>query len=101
MLDLDSVREEINQKHALDKIHRATAWKWASRAAASYEAVLTEDPKKFMNRMIKAAEFNGEALEHAAQTGFPHILVKEIYEAIDPYLQAAWEHIEKNGEKNA
>lgn len=100
MLDLDSVREEVNQKRALDNIHRATAWKWASRAAATYEAVLTEDPKNFSKRMIIGAEFNGEALEHAAQTQWPHILVKEIYEAIDPYLQAAWKHIDNNGEKN-
>lgn len=96
MLDIKAAAEEL-KKSSFKDIHKATAWKWASRAAACYETVLLSDPKDFMRFMLMASDFIGEAREHSAEVS-SHLL-DEINDAVNPHMQKAWKHVEsKKGE---
>ena len=65
MLDVESAKKELAEK-TLDQIQRETAWKWASRAAASFENVIVADPEKKVSIYMAGAEYLHEAIEHAS-----------------------------------
>lgn len=71
MIKLEEAKAELEAK-SLKQIHGETAWKWASRAAAAYEA-----------KSLDATEYESEAREHAAQVSAT--LVSEIINAINKY----------------
>ncbi len=98
MLNVEAAKEEILSK-PFKVIQAETAYKWASRAAASYELVLTAADNDLMRLMIMASDFLGEAREHSSEVG-PELL-KAINDKVHPYMQAAWKHVDnKNGDKN-
>lgn len=65
MLDVAAAKKELSEK-TLDQIQRETAWKWASRAAASFENVLEADREKKVSLYMAGAEYLHEAIEHAS-----------------------------------
>lgn len=68
MLNLASAREELQEKTYVE-IQIETAWKWASRAAATYERVLELSGSSRLYQLMLAEEYCHEAIEHAALTG--------------------------------
>lgn len=81
-LDINKAQEELKTKTYKD-IQKQTAWTWASRAAASYLAVVGETVT--MNKVLLvqvAEEYYHEAVEHAALYDDDGSLLKEINEII-------------------
>jgi len=92
MLKVDDALKELAQKSYVD-IQVETAWKWASRAAASYEALSTEEDKKaLLASFMMAEEYFHEAMEHAALAR-DNILLQSIVNAVSPYEEKAAAHI--------
>lgn len=94
MLKVKEAKEELSKKTYRD-IQVETAWKWASRAAASYENVLTcADDKKFATYLL-AEEYYHEAVEHAALVPtLPEDELKKLQSEVIPYALKAWEELE-------
>jgi hypothetical protein len=94
MLKVEDAKKELSQK-TYAEIQEETAWKWASRAAASYQNVeKAEDAAKFEAYLL-AQEYEHEAIEHAALISDPdENLVKKVQEAIAPYSQDAWHDLQ-------
>ena len=93
----DQVREarfELKKK-SYREIQEETAWKWAARAAASYENVGTlEGPVKFETYLL-GQEYEHEAIEHAALISDPDVnLVKEVQEALESFQLEAWHELQ-------
>jgi len=104
-LNLAEALEEIQNK-SYRQIEMETAWKWASRSAAAYQLVSNSNEKKHILETFSVAEdFYHEAVEHAALVEEDASkLVKEVQEAILPYMEKAVKHMDsiilsKNGSK--
>jgi len=65
MLDVKAAKKELAEK-TLDQIQRETAWKWASRAVASFENVLEAKNEKKVSAFMAGQEYLHEAIEHAS-----------------------------------
>lgn len=66
MLDLEKARKEIKDK-GIRQIHEQTAWTWASRAIAAFEASIEATGLEKVFKFSDAQEYVGEAKEHASQ----------------------------------
>jgi len=86
MLNLEEARQELSTKSYL-AIEESTAWKWASRAAAAFEAVVKAqdrgDRDDAMQLFLRGDTYFSEAKEHAAQVG--SIFLEKIEIAVGPY----------------
>jgi hypothetical protein len=89
MLKVKDAKEELAKKSYLE-IQKETAWKWASRAAASYELAVEE---KDIHRKVAiyqvAEEYWHESLEHAALYEDDGKLLKGLQEVLNPYRDKA------------
>lgn len=65
MLNIQEALEELKNKN-LNDIQIETAYKWASRAAASYQNCLESEGLKKMACFVIGEEYFHEAVEHAA-----------------------------------
>jgi hypothetical protein len=85
MLKVKEAREELKEKSYLE-IQKDTAYKWASRAAASYELAIEE---KDLCRKVAvfqiAEEFYHEAIEYAALHEDCGDLVNKVEKELEPY----------------
>jgi hypothetical protein len=96
MLKLKDAKEELSKK-CYAEIQEETAWKWASRAAASYENVLTEPQVGKIGVFLMAEEYYHEAIEHAALVDVgAKRLVAEVQQAVHPYANKAYEDVESS-----
>lgn len=88
-LKVDKAKEELKEKSYLE-IQKETAWKWAGRAAASYELAIEEKdlPSKVAIYQI-AEEYHHEAIEHAALYEDRGKLLDELEKALDQYRDKA------------
>lgn len=95
MLKVEDAREELSKK-TYHQVQRETAWKWASRACASYEWVSDGENAQPLMSWTVAEEYFHEAIEHAALTeaGAPELL-KEIQDAVEPYQEVAIEYLDE------
>lgn len=81
--------KELEAK-SYNSIQEETAWKWAARAASSYESVksaFTADRK--VELYLLAQEYEHEAVEHAALVDSNTIL-EEVRNTLNPYQHDAW-----------
>jgi hypothetical protein len=92
MLNVEAAKTELASKSFKD-IQQETAWKWASRAAAAYQLVLSANDADIHKFMLQASDYFGEAREHSADVG-PKLLI-EINEAVGPYMMEAWKILDK------
>jgi len=99
MLNLEEARLELSTKSYL-AIEEATAWKWASRAAAAFEAVVKAkdrgDKDDAIQLFMRGDTYLGEAKEHAAQVG--SIFLEKIEIAVGPYHMDAVDALYAEGE---
>jgi hypothetical protein len=88
-LKIAEAKEELSKKSYLE-IQKDTAWKWASRAAASYELGVEE---KSIHRKVAiyqvAEEYHHEAIEHAALYEDGGELLKQLEKELDQYRDKA------------
>ena len=94
MLKVDKAREELKEKSYLE-IQKETAWKWASRAAASYE--LATEEKDLRNKVAiyqVAEEYYHEAIEHAALCEDRGDLLNKLEKELDKYRDKAAEDLQ-------
>lgn len=89
MLDVESAKKELGDK-SYGQIQEETAWKWASRACASYENVVEAQKARKLIYWTIAEELYHEAVEHAALSGSDELLVK-IRDSVHPYQEKAAE----------
>jgi hypothetical protein len=89
MLKVNEAKEELSKKAYLE-IQKETAWKWGSRAAASYELAIEE---KDLARKVAifhiAGEYHHEACEHAALYEDKGKLLVEVETELGPYCDRA------------
>lgn len=89
MLKVAEAKEELSKKSYLE-IQKETAWKWASRAAASYELAIEEkDVHRKMAIFHVASEFHHEACEHAALYEDKGKLLAEIEKELESHSDRA------------
>lgn len=88
-LKIDEAKQELKDKAYLE-IQKETAWKWASRAGASYDLAIEE---KDLCRKVAvfqiAEEFYHEAIEHAALHEDGGDLVSKVEKELDQYKERA------------
>jgi hypothetical protein len=65
MLKVEDAKKELKEK-SYDEIQVETAWKWASRAAASFENVISAPIGKKLSFFMAGQEYLHEAVEHAS-----------------------------------
>ena len=96
MLDVKEALKELSEK-SYKEIQIETAYKWGSRAAASYEKLLlaTSKSEKLMLWTL-GAEYYAEALEHASLIGDKAETLLKLEEELDSYLKKASKDIEDN-----
>ena len=82
-------KDELKEKSYLE-IQKETAWKWASRACASYDLAIEE---KDLCRKVAvfqvAEEYHHESIEHAALYEDGGDLLKKVYKELEPYRERA------------
>jgi hypothetical protein len=93
MLKIEVAKEELSQKN-FNQIQTETAWKWASRAAASFENCLTEKGSSKFASFVIGEEYFHEAVEHAALVQGED-LTAQVKDEVFPYQQAAADDIDK------
>lgn len=93
-LNVKAAREEL-ENNSYNDVQRQTAWKWASRASASYELVVSAPQERKIVTWTMAEEYYHEAVEHAALVNDgTYKLVSEIQKAVDPYQADAFINLE-------
>lgn len=98
MINLKAAKEELEKK-SYGEIQEETAWKWASRACASYDNCKSAKKKEKLVYWTVAEEFYHEAIEHAALVEGNDGLLGEIRKAVHPYLEDAAVSMEADPEK--
>jgi hypothetical protein len=93
MLDLEKARKELGEKN-LDQIQKETAIVWASRAAVSFENVLTSTGIKKITCFAVGLEYTNEGYEHAALFE-EYDLLSQIKKELEPYQERAAQDIDK------
>lgn len=89
LLKVEKAREELKDKSYLE-IQKETAWKWASRSAASYDLAIEEkDISRKVAVLSVAEEFHHEAIEHAALYEDGGGLLREVDKELEPYRERA------------
>lgn len=92
MLDVETAKLELSRKSMAD-INTETAWKWASRACASFENSSSETGTNKVLSFSNGQDYLGEAKEHAAQVG--SVLVEKIEIATGGYFMDALLSLDK------
>jgi hypothetical protein len=88
-IDVEEAEKEL-AKTPYHEIQKSTAWKWAGRAAATFNAVEEEkDPLGKVKRYHLAEEFRHEAIEHAALYEDNGKLVAKVEKELDSYRDKA------------
>ena len=88
-LKVDKALEELKEKSYLE-IQKETAWKWASRAAASYDLAIEEkDSHRKVAVFMVAEEYDHEAVEHAALYEDGGDLLGKVDRELEPYRDRA------------
>jgi hypothetical protein len=87
MLNLEEAQKELSEKN-LQQIQTETAWKWGSRAAASYQNCLAAESLKKLALWSIAEEYYHEALEHAALVEGEDVL-SQLKKELNPYQEKA------------
>ena len=87
MLKVDEAKQELSQKN-LQQIQTETAWKWASRAAASFDNCLSAEGTRKLACWSIGEEYYHEALEHAALVEGAD-LIGQVKQALEPYHEKA------------
>lgn len=90
---MEEAKRELSQKN-LNQIQTETAWKWASRAAASFENCLSETGSKKLACWSIGEEYFHEALEHAALVEGDD-LISQVKKELVPYQEKAAEDMDK------
>jgi hypothetical protein len=98
MLKLKEAKKELEEK-TYREVQEETAWKWASRAAASYQNCADAAKGNRLALWTIGEEFYHEALEHAALVEGEDDLLKDIREAVHPYQEKAAESMGYDAEK--
>lgn len=93
MLKVEEAVQELSQKN-LNQIQTETAWKWASRAAASFQNSLTAEKAKKFACFACGEEYAHEALEHAALVDGDDV-ISQIKKELEPYREKAADHIDQ------
>lgn len=86
MLDVKAAIKELEVK-SIEDIQRETAWKWASRACASFQKASEQKSlKAAVKWLMEAEEYKHEAVEHAALVEKEDgKLLKEVLHAINEF----------------
>jgi hypothetical protein len=92
MLNVPEALEELKVRN-LDQIQTETAWKWASRAAASFENCVNSTDIKQVTCFAIGEEYFHEALEHAALVEGDDV-ISQVKEALVPYQDMAAQAID-------
>lgn len=96
MLKVKDAEKELSEKTYKD-IQTETAWKWASRAAASYDLQLASKSKREkLFLWTLGEEYYHEAIEHAALVDDKAKLLKKLDEELAPYKKKATKDIEQS-----
>lgn len=98
MLKLNEALQELENK-TYRQIQKETAVKWASRAAAAYQNCSKAKKSEKLVLWTVAEEFYHEAIEHAALVEDEEDLVKNVREAVHPYLDKAAESMDTDPDK--
>lgn len=98
MLKVDEASKELESK-SYGQIQKETAWKWASRAAASYVNCKNAKKDEKLVFWTVAEEFYHEAIEHAALFEGDETLVSTIRKEIHTYQESAAESMGADPEK--
>lgn len=93
MLNLEDARKELGEKN-LAQIQTETAWKWASRAAVSFENCLAAQGSKKLACWSIGEEYFHEALEHAALVEGEDV-IGQVKKELMPYHERAAEDMDK------
>lgn len=88
MFNVEKALQELSEK-TYRQIQEETAWTWLSRAAASYQNCLEEEPSRRLVCWTLGEEYYHEAIEHGALTEGNENLVQELREAVRPYQEKA------------
>jgi hypothetical protein len=93
-LKVAEAKKELSE-NSYSMIQEQTAFKWASRAAATYELLLSVEREKKIVTWTIAEEYAHEAVEHASLVG-DHAadIVEEIQDALSDYQADAFDHLE-------
>ena len=85
MLKIKEAKEELAKK-SYRQIQEETSWTWSSRAAASYQNVLTASRDRKISTYLLAQEYHHEGIEHAAlvETGASSLL-SQVQRALAPH----------------
>jgi len=95
MFDVKKASEELAEK-SYREIQKETAYKWASRAAASYEAVISTRREDKLAVWSVAEEYYHEAIEHAALVEDKEAgMVAEIQGLVEAYVEKAVAHLKE------
>lgn len=96
MLKIAEAKKELSEK-TLDQIQRETAWKWASRAVASFENTVDAANEKKLTTFLAGQEYLHEAIEHASLVDDGDgDLVDDVKKAIKKSLNDAIEDVENS-----
>ena len=87
MLNIEEALKELGEKN-LDQIQTETAWKWGSRAAASFENCLSATGSKKLACWSIGEEYFHEAMEHAALVVGEDVL-SQLKKELLPYQERA------------
>jgi len=95
MMKVNEAIQELKHK-SFNDVQLETAYKWASRAAASYVLMIDAEVDKKLGFWTMAEDYYHEAIEHAALTvGNPAELVAKIQAAVAPYQEKASDHMDQ------
>ena len=93
-LKVKEAEEELDRESYVE-IQGETAWKWGSRAAATYEKLIKAKKEFKLGLWTMAEEYYHEAVEHAALVeDEASDLVKDIQKAVRPYQDKAFKNME-------
>lgn len=98
MLDVQAALKELKEK-TYGQIQYETSFKWASRAAASYQNCLSVPVEEKLVCWTIAEEFYHEAVEHAALVSNNDTLLKQIRDLVHPFQEKAAQSMGVNPEK--
>jgi hypothetical protein len=94
MLNIKEAQTELAQKSYND-VQVETAVKWASRACACYQTVVESEPTVKLSWWTQGAEYESEAIEHAALSGDnASALIESLKKEIKPYQEKAFADME-------
>lgn len=95
MINLEEAIQELSQK-SYGQVQEETAWKWASRAAASYQNCLTAGNDTKLICWTLGEEYYHEAVEHAALDSNNPGLLQQVRDAVHHFQEKAAQSMESS-----